>query len=72
VVIDHGEERETLYAHNSKLLVRVGELVERGQPIALIGRTGNATVEHCHFELRENGRPVDPLRYLLPPLEARR
>jgi murein DD-endopeptidase MepM/ murein hydrolase activator NlpD len=63
VIVRHGAELETLYAHNSELLVRAGDRVERGQPLALVGRTGNATTDHCHFEVRESKRPVDPLRY---------
>jgi murein DD-endopeptidase MepM/ murein hydrolase activator NlpD len=64
VVLDHGGGLETLYAHGSKLLVRKGQRVERGQPVALLGRTGNATVEHCHFEIRRDRRPIDPLPLL--------
>jgi murein DD-endopeptidase MepM/ murein hydrolase activator NlpD len=72
VILDHGDGFRSLYAHNSKLLVRPGQRVERGQPIARVGRTGNASTEHCHFEIRHNARPVDPLLFLRPPLEARR
>lgn len=64
VVLDHGEGWTTLYAHGSALLVKEGEWVRRGQRIARVGRTGNATTEHCHFELRRNDVPVDPLHYL--------
>jgi murein DD-endopeptidase MepM/ murein hydrolase activator NlpD len=46
--------------------------VRRGQPIALLGRTGNATTEHCHFEIRLANRAVDPMTYLLGTTEARR
>jgi len=66
VIVDHGEGLSSLYAHNSKLLVNVGQQVRRGQPIARIGRTGNATTEHCHFEIRRGETPVDPLLYLRP------
>lgn len=72
VIVDHGDGLSSLYAHNSKLLVRRGQRVERGQPVARVGRTGNASTEHCHFEIRRDDRPVDPLLFLLPPLEARR
>ncbi len=61
VMIDHGEGLESVYAHASDLLVEVGDHVERGQAVARVGRTGNATTEHCHFELRENKVPIDPL-----------
>jgi len=64
VILDHGDGFQSLYAHNSKLLVRVGDEVSRGEPIALLGRTGNATAEHCHFEIRRDRVPVDPLPYL--------
>ena len=54
---------ETLYSHNSKNLVEVGEWVKAGQPIALTGRTGRATTEHLHFEVRINGKTYDPARF---------
>lgn len=72
IVIDHGDGYQSLYAHNDKLLVDVGRQVALGEPIALVGRSGNATGVHCHFEIREGDRPVDPLRYLPPPQEAHR
>ena len=64
VILDHGEGLRSLYAHNSALLVRVGQRVNRGQSIAKLGRTGNATTHHCHFEIRRNDVPVDPLLYV--------
>ena len=72
VVLDHGDGVQTLYAHARKVLVERGDAVRRGQPIALLGRTGNATTEHCHFELRLENRAVDPMPYLLGTTEARR
>jgi murein DD-endopeptidase MepM/ murein hydrolase activator NlpD len=72
VVIDHGDGVQTLYAHAEKVLVRKGDTVKRGQPVALLGRTGNATTEHCHFEIRLENRPVDPMPYLLGTTEAHR
>ncbi|MDX1623001.1 MAG: M23 family metallopeptidase [Gemmatimonadota bacterium] len=68
VVLDHGARLQSLYAHHSRNLVRVGERVRRGQPIALAGHTGNATGVHLHFELRWRGGFVDP-RSVLPSLE---
>jgi murein DD-endopeptidase MepM/ murein hydrolase activator NlpD len=64
VIIDHGNGLQTLYAHNTALLVRSGARVSRGQAIAKVGRTGNASTEHCHFEVRRNDVAVDPLKYL--------
>jgi murein DD-endopeptidase MepM/ murein hydrolase activator NlpD len=64
VILDHGDRFRTLYAHNSALLVREGDWVEKGHAIARIGRTGNASGEHCHFEIRKNEVPVDPMAYL--------
>lgn len=64
VEINHGNGVETLYGHNEKILVHVGQKVLRGQPIAKEGSTGRATGPHCHFEVRINGRVVNPLRYL--------
>ena len=72
VVLDHGDGVQTLYAHAQKTLVRQGDAVRRGQPIALLGRTGNATTEHCHFELRLENRAVDPMPFLLGTTEAHR
>ena len=72
VILDHGDGLSSLYAHNAKLLVRVGQRVEQGTPVALLGRTGNATADHCHFEIRREDRTLDPLLFLLPPLEAQR
>lgn len=71
VIIDHGDSYSSLYAHNSKLLVKKGQRVRRGETIALVGRTGNASGPHCHFEIRRNDRTVDPLLYLIPPIEGR-
>ena len=64
VVIDHGNGLATAYAHNSSLVVTVGQHVEQGRTISLSGSTGNSTGPHVHFEVRVNGVPVDPLRYL--------
>jgi murein DD-endopeptidase MepM/ murein hydrolase activator NlpD len=54
----------TLYAHASELLVRPGDQVTPGQPIARVGHSGHATGAHLHFEVRLQGRPVDPSRAL--------
>jgi len=59
VVVDHGDGRETLYAHLSSMAVAPGDPVAAGQPIARSGNSGRATGAHLHFEAREYGRPVD-------------
>ena len=64
VIIDHGGKISTLYAHNSKLLVKVGDKVEKGKVISKSGSTGLSTGPHLHFEVRENGQHVDPMKYL--------
>lgn len=65
VVINHGSGISTLYAHNSKLLVSVGDKVEGGQVISKSGNTGYSTGAHLHFEVRKNGTPIEPAPYLL-------
>ncbi|NEP00965.1 MAG: peptidoglycan DD-metalloendopeptidase family protein [Symploca sp. SIO2E9] len=64
VVINHGGGLATLYAHSSKLYVKEGQTVQRGDAIAAVGSTGLSTGPHLHFEVRKNGEPVDPSRYL--------
>ena len=60
IILRHANGLETLYSHNSKNLVKVGEHVKCGQQIALTGRTGRATTEHLHFEVRVNGIHYNP------------
>lgn len=64
VLIDHGNGVFTRYAHNSRNLVTVGDSVNAGEKIAEVGRTGNATGNHCHFEVILNGVPVNPGNYI--------
>jgi murein DD-endopeptidase MepM/ murein hydrolase activator NlpD len=65
VILDHGYGLETWYGHTSKVLVKPGQLVKRGQLIALIGNSGKSTGAHLHYEVRVHGIPVDPLAYIL-------
>lgn len=64
VVVSHQNGFQTYYAHCSKLLVNVGDTVTQGQPIAAVGSTGRSTGPHCHFEVRYQNSPIDPLLYL--------
>lgn len=64
VIIDHGNGLTTLYGHCSELYVTVGQGVQRGQTVAAIGSTGLSTGPHLHFEVRQQGEPVEPLAYL--------
>lgn len=64
VIIDHGDGIKAMYAHNSKNLVKEGDWVKVGQPIALIGSTGRSTGPHVHLEIHVNDVPVNPILYL--------
>ncbi len=64
VFIDHENGYVTVYAHCSKLLVKAGQRVAKGETIALVGKTGRVTGPHVHFEIRLNGTPVNPLKYI--------
>ena len=66
VVLEHNGGLQTLYGHLEKALVKAGDRVTQGQPIGLEGSTGNSTGPHLHFELRIDGKPVDPAPYLPP------
>jgi len=64
VEIDHGNDIVTRYAHASKLLVKVGQVVRRGEKIAEVGSTGRSTGNHLHFEVRYQGTAQNPVRFL--------
>jgi len=64
IIVNHGDGLTSLYAHNSSLLVQVGQSVDLGDPIARVGHTGNASTDHCHLEIRRHDRPLDPLTFL--------
>lgn len=63
IIVKHNEKYLSAYAHNHKLHVKEGDVIKAGQKIAGMGRTGASRVK-LHFEIRRNGKPVDPLRYL--------
>jgi murein DD-endopeptidase MepM/ murein hydrolase activator NlpD len=67
VVLEHGDGLETVYGHASRLFVTAGDRVRRGQVIGLTGSTGRSTAPHLHFEVRRDGRPVDPLTFVRQP-----
>ena len=64
VIVDHGSGFTTLYGHTEGFYVAEGATVKKGQPIAAVGSTGLSTGPHLHFEVRQNGEPIDPVPYL--------
>lgn len=64
VVLDIGDNTQILYGHNSKLLVKEGDRVSIGQPIAITGNTGKSTGSHIHVEVRKNNKTINPYDYL--------
>lgn len=65
VQIDHGNGIETIYGHNSQIVVIIGQSVKKGQLIAYVGSTGVSTGPHVHYEVRVNHTAVDPMKYLV-------
>ncbi len=64
VVVDHGGGLETYYAHLSKIYVRAGQEVRRGDLVGAVGSSGRVTAPHLHYEVRIGGAPVNPYRFL--------
>ncbi len=64
VEIKHADGLTTLYGHNKKNIVKKGDIIEKGDTIALLGSTGRSTGPHVHFEVRKNDKPVNPMRYI--------
>jgi murein DD-endopeptidase MepM/ murein hydrolase activator NlpD len=64
IIIEHQDNFFTIYAHNEENLVKEEVFVKQGDAIALVGKTGNATGPHLHFEIRKGSEPLDPLRFL--------
>lgn len=61
---EHGNGISTLYAHNKSNEVKAGSCIRAGEVLGRVGATGNATGNHLHFEIRKNGKPINPLDYL--------
>lgn len=64
IEVDHGNGYKTRYGHNEKLLVEVGEVVDKGQQIAQMGSSGRSTGPHVHYEILRGGRQINPLKYV--------
>ncbi len=63
IIISHGFGYETAYAHLSKVNIKPGQKVQRGQVIGFVGNTGKSTAPHLHYEVRKNGNPIDPINF---------
>jgi len=64
IEINHGNGYTTRYAHNAETLVAVGDTVQRGQAVAVVGSTGRSTGPHVHFEVLRDGTQIDPMVYV--------
>jgi len=71
VKVDHGNGVVTVYAHLDKIIVKKGTRVERGEVIAKSGNTGRSTAPHLHYEIRVQGRSVNPISYILDSYASR-
>jgi lipoprotein NlpD len=67
IIIQHRKHFNTVYAHNNKNMVKVDDVVRKGQRIATVGNTGRSRGDHLHFEIRNKVKPVDPMKYLPNP-----
>lgn len=65
ITIDHGFGYTTLYAHMDQVFVAKGDVVTKGQPIGTIGSSGTSTAPHCHYEVRVNGHPINPINFVM-------
>ncbi|SFL51929.1 M23 family metallopeptidase [Pelosinus propionicus] len=65
VQIDHGNGISTIYGHNSRIIVSVGQSVRKGQVVSYVGSTGKSTGPHLHYEVRVNGNAVDPIGFMV-------
>jgi murein DD-endopeptidase MepM/ murein hydrolase activator NlpD len=63
VVINHGFSYQTLYGHLSKIIVRAGQKIKRGELVGLVGSTGLSTAPHLHYEVIKNGQKVNPINF---------
>jgi murein DD-endopeptidase MepM/ murein hydrolase activator NlpD len=63
IIITHGYGYQTLYGHLSRINVRIGQKVKRGDVIGFVGNTGKSTGPHCHYEVIKNGRKIDPINF---------
>jgi len=70
IMIDHGFGYRTRYAHLSEIKVKPGDMVKRGQPIALMGNTGKSTGPHLHYEVHHKGHAVDPINFFSDDINA--
>jgi murein DD-endopeptidase MepM/ murein hydrolase activator NlpD len=64
IMLDHGNNFTTMYAHNQKIVAKWGDKVVRGQTISLLGNTGRSTGPHLHYEVRYKNRPINPIKYM--------
>jgi len=64
IIIEHGKRINTVYAHLSEIVCKMGDYVERGEKIGDAGKSGNATGTHLHFEIRKEGKAVNPVLYI--------